>query len=78
MLELSVKEEFDLAQKAIKAGLTPYKCEQLSLPKVKVAFETEGFMYHEMQTLFERWDMKSARAKAAKAKGAKRKQEGKE
>jgi hypothetical protein len=68
MLDMTEEEEFDLAQRAIKAGITPNQCEQLKLPLVKNLFIDAGFTYHEMKTLFERWDIDSARKKILRGK----------
>lgn len=63
MLDMTEEQEAELAQRVLKAEITPYDCEQLTLPQVKHLFMECGFSYHEMQTIFERWDMNSARKK---------------
>ena len=68
MLDLTSEEEFSLAQRAIKAGLTPFKCEQLHMPALKNLFADNRFSYHEMKTLFERWDIDGARKRVLREK----------
>ena len=63
MLDMSEAQEAELAQRVLNAEITPYDCEQLTLPQVKQLFIECGFTYHEMQTVFDRWDINSARKK---------------
>jgi hypothetical protein len=61
-----------LAQRVINAGITPYKCEQLKLPDVKKLFDKAGFTYENMNDIFERWDIDTARSAIRKEKYAKK------
>jgi hypothetical protein len=51
-----------VARRAIRSGITPKKCEQMSLHKLNKIFMNAGFDRHDIQGLFSRWGIFSARA----------------
>lgn len=73
MLDMTREEERELAHRAIKAGLTPFKCEQWPLPAVKNLFIDNRFTYHEMKTLFDRWDIDGARKRVLRERAKEKK-----
>jgi len=51
-----------VARKALKSGITPRKCEQKTLHQLNKMFENAGIDRQDMQGLFSRWGIFSARA----------------